>query len=180
MKTLLLCGYRSSDAIPLGLERDASGKTLIDRRIHELQALGFEVVCVLAGHSADVILRETNTLVEAELVFDTHSEDANLATNLKAALAATEGEGCFVLPLEVPCPPRPVWDYMRNEWRRLGFQTGISTFQYQGAPWHFPLLVTRSGNKLIQGLTGFTSLSDTRLNYQFLLFSRLAPEAKAL
>jgi hypothetical protein len=167
MKTILLAGYRAA----LGLERDANGELLIDVKIRELQRLSYEVICVLAGNDADEVLRASRYLMNVELVFDTNDAEATLATNLKAGLAATEGEGCFCIPLEVPTPEAAAWHFLREGWRREGFLTSSSVFQLstsQGAPWQFgfPLLVSRSGNKLIRSLQGFTTLVDTRLKYQ--------------
>jgi hypothetical protein len=184
MRTILLAGYRAG----LGLEHDASGVLLIDRRIRELQHLGFEVVCVLSGNEADDVLRTSRALMDVELVFDTNAEQSTLATNLKAGLAATDGEGCYCLPLEIAPPERPVWNFLREEWRKRGFHTSTSVFQAadaQGAPWRFgfPLLITRSGNGLIRELTGLTGLVDARLKYQLLAFSEdqaLAPAPNSL
>ncbi len=187
MRVILLCGYRPGDnEIALGLERNASGVTLIDRRIIELSSRGFEVVCVLAGNRADEILRESRQLPEVEIVYDTNADAANLATNLKAGLAATEGEGCFAIPVEIPCPPSEIWEFIRQAWRRQGFHTDTSVFQIaQGAPRHygFPLLISRKGNGLIRKLSAFTYLLDARLKYQHLAYSEeatLAPTAKPL
>ncbi len=175
MKTILLCGYRAG----LGLERAADGSLLVDVKIRELQRLGYEVVCVLAGNDADDVLRASRAIMSVELVFDTNGVDATLSSNLRAGLAATDGEGCFAIPVELPVPEAPLWNFIREEWRREGFHTSVSVFQCvssQGAPYHFgfPLLISRSGNSLIRGLTGFTSLVDTRLKYQHLT---IRPEA---
>lgn len=164
MNAILLSGYRQVD------ENEAPlGTGLIDKRIYELQSLGLNVICVLAGHDADDLLRASRRLMSAELVFDTQ-DNPNLATNLKAGLAATEGEGSFVLPVEMPAPPPPVWWTLREEWRKVGFHTAHSCLQLrdgQGAPLHygFPLLVTRAGNALIRESKDFRTLVDTRLKY---------------
>jgi hypothetical protein len=178
MKTVLLSGYRAG----LCLERNSRGELLIDIRIHHLQRLGFEVICVLAGSEADDLLRASRALMTVELVFDTNDQP-NLASNLKAGLFATSGEGCYTLPLEVVPPEMRTWNFLREEWRKSGFQTTTCAFQAvdaQGAPCHFgfPLLISRSGNSLIRSLKGFSSLVDTRLKYQHLVFSEdatLAP-----
>ena len=186
MRVILLCGYRTGEDVALGLERNSSGVTLIDRRIIELTSRGFEVICVLSRNSADEILRESRQLPEVEIVYDTHGDDANLATNLKSGLAATDGEGCFAIPLEIPVPPPELWAFIREAWRRQGFHTDTSVFQIaQGAPRHygFPLLISRKGNALIRSLKGFENLVDARLKYQHLAFSKeatLAPTEKPL
>lgn len=164
MKTLLLCGYTADDH-----HSEVPGLKFIDTQITALTALGFEVVCVLSGAGADDLLRTSKRIAGCELAFDT-SASPNLASNLKAGLAATDGEGCFVLPVEVPCPPSPVWEALREEWRTQGFHTGYSCLQAvqrQGAPCHFgfPLLVTRSGSAQISQMQAFRSLVDTRLKY---------------
>ena len=181
MRTLLLCGYRSG----VGLERRTDGKLIVDQRISELQKLGCEVICVLAGGDADEILRSSRKLMDTELVFDTNGDAATLITNLKAGLASTDGESCFAIPLEVAPPSAELWHTLHSHLRNQGFHTPVCVLQAvetQGAPWHygFPLLFTRSGNTLLREVTGFTSLVDTRLKYQHVVFSteaNLAPDA---
>jgi hypothetical protein len=164
MTILLLCGYR---------DRDETEKALfyhhIDSQIRQLRWLGLEVVCVLAGAHADDQLRYCRRIAESEMVFDT-TETPNLASNLKAGLAGTDGSGCFVLPVEVPAPPPEVFAFLRESWRVRGFLTETNIYQMiseEGAPSHygFPLLVTRSGNSTIKRMEGFRSLLDTRLKY---------------
>jgi hypothetical protein len=187
MKTLLLCGYRSSDLHdedPIGLQRAPDGLTLIDRRVHQLTELGLDVLCVLAGRTADHQLRECPSIAATELVFDTNESDVSLTTNLKAGLTAAVGEPCFALPVEVPCPPKPVWDFLVNGWGRDGMQGGISLVQAmtpQGAPWHYglPVLITRFGNKELRTLPGLNSLLDTRLKYLHLVYPEEANLASA-
>ncbi len=176
MKVLLLCGYRSSsqiDEVP-GLARDPSGQYLIDGHIQKLTRLGFEVVCVVAGPSADLQLRRCPRIANAELVFDT-TDTPNVASNIKAGLEATEGEGCFAIPVEIPPPDLEVWHFLRENWRQRGFHHPACVFQVvdsQGAPHHFgfPLLITRAGNKLIRETADFRSLADPRLDYHRLIW----------
>lgn len=178
MNVLLLCGYRERDPHEEALAAEA-----IDRRILELQHLGFTVICVLAGAQADQQLRVCRRIVHCELVFDTQNEP-NLATNLRAGIFANDGSGCFVLPVEAPCPPPEVWHSLRETWRKNGFHTDTNVYQLidqQGAPSHFgfPLLVTRSGNTAIRKMQGFRSLLDTRLKYLLLSPNRDATLASA-
>ncbi len=189
MKVLLLCGYRTSENSEdaLGLAREADGQRALDNRIQELSRLGFEVITVLAGAQADEQLRLCPRIANTEMVFDT-SDHVNLASNLKAGLAATDSEGCFVLPVEVPMPAPELWRFLNQEWGRQGFHTETQVFQAvdaQGAPWHFgfPLLLTKAGNHHVRKLTGFLSLVDPRLSYSQLVYlpqSEVAPEGKAL
>jgi hypothetical protein len=175
VRALLLCGYKNSSSGSIGLEKISSGETLIDLQIARLQQMGFEPVCVLSGQYADEQLRQCTKIAECELAFDTN-DFTTLMTNLKAGLAATDGEGCFVLPLEIPCPEAELWRQLREEWRRLGFYTKITALQAmdaEGALWQrgFPLLITRNGNKLIRTLENLSSLLDPRLEFQHHEFS---------
>lgn len=163
MKTLLLCGYRPVE------ENERGVAETIDRRIEQLKAFSSEVICVLAGPYADDLLRACPRISNVELVFDTH-ENANLTTNLRAGLAAIEGEACFVLPWEINPGRAETWGHLKTEFAKVGFATTHSILQAvdnQGAPFHygFPLLVTRSGNDLLQELTDLRSLTDARLSY---------------
>ena len=188
MKAILLGGYRNSEHSedPLGIQRVEGGQRQLDAQIHALSQLGMEVVCVLSGQHADEQLRLCPRIANTELVFDTN-DHVNLASNLKAGLAATDGESCFVIPVEISPAPVPIWRALREDLRHIGFHTEHSVLQAvdtRGAPWHFgfPLLVTRKGNELIRGLSSFQSLLDPRLNYRQVIYSpeaELAPKAEA-
>lgn len=171
MKTILLCGYRihESPELAIGLERDADGLTTIDRRIQELTQLGLEVICVVAGRSADEQLRHCSRIANVELVYDDDAQ-ACLATNLRAGLEAVEDDGCFVIPVELPCPPEELWSFLKEEWRKIRFHTDycvLQATQPEGAPWHlgFPLLITRKGNTELRDNPDIRSLVDARLKY---------------
>lgn len=179
MKVILLAGYRPSDedAPALGMQTDNDGVTLLDRRIAELRAHGFPVVCVIAGTRADEILRGSTMLAEAELVYDTNNNEATLASNLKAGLAACPGEAVLALPVEIATPPWRVWTYLRQSWRTHLYHEPVAALQIvEGAPSHhgFPLLVTRAGNAQIVKATELRSLADTRLKYLHLRYSEEA------
>ncbi|MGZ3722893.1 MAG: hypothetical protein ACXVA9_08195 [Bdellovibrionales bacterium] len=182
MRTLLLCSYRALDEgeIALGLTRDDNGKTLLDSQIEALLALGMEVTCVLAGANADEQLRQCRRLAEVDMVFDTATPLSLLSNAREGALSAPH-EACFILPVEVPVPPREVWDFLRNEYSKVGFKAEESVLQAlvpaQGAPWHFgfPLLFTHQGCQCLQNTEDLAGLVDTRLKYL-----HLAPEPKPL
>lgn len=189
MKTLLLCGYRSSDNNEdiLGIQRDENHQRLLDLQIQQLSNLGFEVITVLSGEHADEQLRVCPRIANTELVFDT-SDSPTLASNLRAGLGATDDEGCFVLPVEIKPPSADVWRFLIQEWHKQGFNAPISILQaatVEGAPWHFgfPLLITRTGNRELRKLQNLLSLSDSRLSYLhpvFQLEATLATGPKAL
>ena len=168
MKTIVLCSYRSSDhnEDALGLERDANGVSLLDRRIFQLRALGLSPVCVLAGNRADDQLRGARLLASADLVFDTN-DPCSLISNTRAGAFTCDGEAAFVLPLEVPPPPLEIWNFLRNEYGKVGFATPYAFLQAvsQGAPCHFgfPLLLTRQGGRALRETSDLKSLLDSRL-----------------
>lgn len=181
MKVILLCGYRTNDNSEeaLGLDRDEDGVTLIDRRIQQLCGLGLEVICVLSGHSAEKQLRHCTRIANVELAYDDESENC-LASNIRAGLGAVEDDGCFVLPVEIPIPPAKVWQDLKEEWRKVRFDTDYAVLQpseREGAPcqFGFPLLITRSGNQVLRDTPQIRSLVDARLKYL-----RLAPLAKPI
>ncbi len=160
MSVVLLCGYRRPDS-----GEKALFQSVLDSRIRQLRWLGYNVVCVVAGEFADDQLRYCPQIANCELVFDTQDEP-NLATNLKAGLAGTDGSGCFVLPVEIPIPPREDWEEMRERWRANGFLTETNIYKGVASHFGFPLLVTRKGNSTIRDLTDFRSLTDKRLKYE--------------
>jgi hypothetical protein len=185
MRTLLLCGYRKLDEAEtaLGLARGVSGKTILEEQIEGLLALGMEVTCVLAGTAADEQLRQCRRLADVDMVFDDSPNGTSLVSNAREGALSVPHEACFVLPVEVPVPPREVWDFLRGEYAKVGFGTEDSVLQAvipvpaQGAPWQFgfPLLFTRQGAEQLQKTPDLKGLVDARLKYL-----HLAPEAKPL
>lgn len=168
MRVLLLCAYRALDdgEIALGLKRAGDGKTILDRQIEALLALGMEVTCVLAGAGADEQLRQCHRLHEVDMVFDT-ATPLSLLSNLREGALNAPHEACFVLPVEIPAPPKEVWDFLRNEYARAGFNAEKSVIQAEGAPcqYGFPLLFTRQGCLQLQEYKDLQGLVDTRLSY---------------
>lgn len=160
MSVLLLCGYRKREE-----GEKALFHAVIDSRIRQLKWLGYNVICVLSGEYADDQLRYCPKIADCELVFDTQDEP-NLATNLKAGLAGTDGAGCFMLPVEIPVPPREDWEAIREGWRTKGFLTETNIYKGVASHYGFPLLVTRKGNSAIREMKGFRSLTDERLKYE--------------
>lgn len=160
MSVVLLCGYREREA-----DEKALFYSVLDNRIRDLKRMGFDVVCVLSGAYADEQLRHCPRISECDLVFDTQ-EFPNLATNMKAGLAGTDGSGCFVLPVEIPVPKAEEWEALREGWRVRGFLTETSIYKAAASQFGFPLLVTRKGNTTIREMTGFRTLLDERLRYE--------------
>lgn len=173
MTILLLCGYRDREESEMALFH-----AHVDNKIRHLKWMGYEVICVLAGAHADDQLRHCRRIADCELVFDT-TDNPNLASNLKAGLAGTDGAGCFVLPVEVPSPSPETFAILKEAWRTKGFLTETHVYQLvsdEGAPCHygFPLLVTRKGNVAVKEMQEFRSLLDTRLKYLQLVESEYA------
>ena len=190
MKTLLLCGYRAGDNAenPIGVERDIDGQTVIDRRILQLRELGHDIIAVLAGATADEQLRQCRLIQTTELAFDISEPAGTLLSNTQAGALATNGEGFYVLPAEIPVPSPAIWNFLLNEYGKLGFATNECLLQAvtpQGAPWQFgfPLLVTRNGNKLLRNTPELKSLVDARLKslqLEFKPHAELEPVSKPL
>ena len=172
MKALILAGYRNDadvDDAP-GLSELADGTLLLDHRIAQVEALGYTVICVLSGEAADHQIRRSRRLADVELVFDTYGADVNLVSNVRAGLKALlEHEPCFVLPVEIPCPPRAAWARLTHAAYEAGPRVHLAQVTYDGAEatrdFGFPLLVTRFGVKELDRLPELESLADTRLEY---------------
>ena len=172
MKTLLLCGYRLKDdsELALGVKRETPQLNLIEHRLRQLREFDQEVICVVSGADADAQLRHCPAIQNAELIYDTN-DPISLLSNARAGIFAAPREAYFVLPLEVPPPPPEVWAFLKNEYGKAGFATPLALIQavasVEGAPCHhgFPLLLTRTGAKLLQETPDLRSLVDPRLPY---------------
>ena len=172
------------------MDCDSMGLTRLDRQIERLLKLGMDVTCVLAGRRADEQLRHCRNIARVDMAFDDTPESLlGLTSNVKAGLTAIGRDtACFALPVEIPCPAAPVWEFLKEGWRATGMEPSISVVQAtdaQGAPWHFgfPVLITRQGHRHIMSLQGLTSMADKRLKYLHLSYNaaaNLASDAKDL
>jgi hypothetical protein len=186
MTTLLLCGYRNSEQTDqaLGLEI-VEGMTLLDRRIAQLQAMGHNVVCVVAGQSAEAQLRSCRRMHQTELAYDDLAAPT-LLSNIKFGLSTCPEHAVFVHPIEIPVPSADQFRRLKDGWLQFGLENKTHIVQFGAsleAPWHFgfPLLVTRTGNLVLRSLPSLMSLVDTRLKYLHLNVSQpsdLASETK--
>ncbi|MGE0762387.1 MAG: hypothetical protein AB7N80_03815 [Bdellovibrionales bacterium] len=155
MRVILLAGYKpcTSDNCPW-LE-DENGKPRLEQRIREAQALSQNCIVVLAGEMADRALIKCPSLERCELVFDTNETQANLLTNLRAALALGD-QPAIVLPAEMTF----------GDVTKLNQLASVAVQHGHRAPFHmvqadeqgFPLVLTTTGsqelirNKTLQGL----------------------------
>src|SRR6185312_11324727 len=92
-----------------------------------------------------------------------------LMSNLRSGARLTDGEAAYVLPVEIPPPPKALWTFLWNEYAKLGFQTPHGLLQAVtalGAPCHlgFPVLLTREGMDLLRRGSELDSLVDARWN----------------
>jgi hypothetical protein len=182
MKALLLCGYRvgENQEDPPGLERDEAGIIQIDRRIQELQRLGLDVVCVVSGPTSEKQLRHSLRIADVELAFDDET-NACLISNVRAGLTAVKNnEGCFVQPVEVPCPPAELWSLLKEYWRQTRFDSTYAVLQAAETNGHlchfgFPLVISRRGHQILRENPEIHSLVNTRLE-----FLHLAPDGNPI
>ncbi|MEZ4872816.1 MAG: hypothetical protein R2827_11395 [Bdellovibrionales bacterium] len=121
----------------------------IDHQIDRLMSFGHAVTVVLGGESAEEILIKSESLIRAELVFDTNGVNTSLYTNIQAGVFAVENFAC-TLPIDVPCPDRIIWDRLRHHYVKLGNNSPVEWVQSysivsgHAIPTH-PSLVTFKG-----------------------------------
>lgn len=162
MDVLLLAGYKR-DCAQIALKK-------LDQQILNLQSIGLNPVVILSGTEADEVIRQSQPLRTCELVFDTNEpQDVSLMTNLKSGIQVVS-QTCFVLPLEIPPPPKEIWVALKRAFQETGFTTKTAFIQLsdrEGAPWHwgFPLYITRLGRHLLLQEENLHTLTDPRLTY---------------
>lgn len=168
MKTILLAGYKSS--------YDSEFCDLLNRQLEGAFRLSPEPIVVLAGESADQILRHCRRLERCELVFDTHGSDASVWTNLKAALEVTEGLALIQL-IDTPWPEASAIQAIRNELLREGRSHShlIQALTSQGdlVAEGFPLGLTLSGLQFLKRVKNLQSLVDESISYKWIYLPNL-------
>lgn len=157
MRVILLAGYRPTDDDNAPWLEHENGLPKLEHRVREARQFTKTCVVVLAGQSADRALLECPSLEKCELVFDTHAGQANLISNLRAALHLGE-EPAIVLPAELP-----FGDISRvQELGSLAVQHGLRTpfHLIQDGEESFPLILTGPGCEEVMKNKNLASLAD--------------------
>lgn len=164
MQCILLAGYRQSTTDDLlGFKETENGSFQLREAIRGLKASGHQVTVVLSGNVADEQLLRCREIMNCELVFDTHGDEANLMTNVRSGLEAVDNH-CFIFPVELTLPPPEVWKGLLAQLQMAGYATASHIFRSEFGH-HFPLLLTRKGREVILDDTQINSFLDTKLNY---------------
>lgn len=164
MNCLLLAGYRSSSNEELlGFRETENGSFELKDAIKNLKDLGHTVTVVLSGNRADEQLLRCREIMDCDLVFDTHGDEANLLTNTRAGLHSVQ-DHTFVFPVELKAPPAEIWKGLLAQLQMTGYATASHIFRSE-FDHHFPLLLTRQGREVILTDTQISSFLDTKLNY---------------
>lgn len=160
MKTILLAGYRPTEEDNAPWLQSENGKAVLENRIQQALKLSPNCVVVLAGRSADHALTACPSLEKCELVFDTHGDEANLLSNLKAATHMGE-DFALVLPAELPFGPAEKLKQLIG----LAVQHGTLTpyHMIQSESESFPLVLTPIGCKELFKNKELKSLADPEL-----------------
>ena len=164
MNCLLLAGYRQSSSEELlGFKETENGSFELRECIRNLKQMGHKVTVVLAGNMADEQLLRCREIMDCELVFDTHGNEANLMTNTRAGLHAVDNH-TFIFPVELKTPPAEIWKTLLAQLQIAGYATASHIFRSE-FDHQFPLLLTRKGREVILSDTQISSFLDTKLNY---------------
>ena len=126
MKAVILAGHYDNEATSPCLLK-YKNQFLLDYQIEKLIKLKYQVVVVLGDKHADRITRECKNLQLTELAYDDIEDSISFMSNIKAGITGVNN-GCFVLPVHVPCPEDEVWNLMRIHLHREGFNTATHTF----------------------------------------------------
>ncbi len=153
MRTILLAGYKQTDADSCPWLQFENGLPILEARVRQARKFGQECIVVLAGVAADEALRICPSLENCELVFDTH-ESPNLLSNLKAALA-TSIDPAIVLPAELSFgEEKAVFDQIGRA-AQQGARAESDVIHQS-----FPMLLTLRGCDAVLRNKNITSLAD--------------------
>ena len=155
MRVILLAGYKPCTHNNCPWLEDENSQPRLEQRIHEARTISTNCIVVLAGQVADMILLKCPSLENCELVFDTNEEQANLLTNLRAALTLGT-EPAIILPAEIPFGDVTKVKQLADVAVQHGLKAPFHMIQNEDQG--FPLVLTGTGcrelvrNKTLQGL----------------------------
>ncbi|MBY9000131.1 MAG: nucleotidyltransferase family protein [Candidatus Heimdallarchaeota archaeon] len=156
---ILAAGDSQRMGTPKGL-LDYNGKPFLEHQINCLSDLGFSEIIVVLGKDKNLYLEKVPKLGEISIAIN-HQPERGPFSSLQCGLrivSESAPSSVFILPIDVPCPKKNVWEQMFDHLKKSSSRVSIPEFQ--GKKGHPVLLSEEFKNYLL------TCKSDSRLDFE--------------
>ena len=148
-EVFVVANFSEGDAEDPCLWKNTDGTTWLDLQVRRIQSLG-RVPWLVIGDNGDEVLFKTKSARDLNLIYDT-SRVPTLWTGLWSVGHGASNAG-FVLPVQVPVPPAPIWNRLLEE-SQMGqpgwYKDRIALRPQRGDQYGAPLLLNSVAFKTI-------------------------------
>ena len=156
---ILAAGNSQRMGTPKGL-LDYLGKNFLTYQIDKLKEIGFEDITVVLGNDSDLYQEKVEELKYTNITVNS-KPDRGPFSSLQCGLSAlseTKQDGIFILPVDVPCPEKKVWEKLTND--LSSSDACVTVPEFLGKRGHPVLLSEEFGKYLL------TCDTDSRLDHE--------------
>ena len=156
---VLAAGDSQRMGIPKGL-LDYHGKPFLSYQIESLFEIGFTDIIVVSGKDTALYQENIPELKKSTVIVNPQPE-RGLFSSIQSGLLGLKDKyqsGVFILPLDVPCPSKEVWNQLAVE--LSSSEANVSIPEFNGKRGH-PVLLSDEFKQYLQ-----TCSSDSRLDFE--------------
>ena len=156
---VLAAGDSQRMGIPKGL-LDYHGKPFLSYQIESLFEIGFTDIIVVSGKDTALYQENIPELKKSTVIVNPQPE-RGLFSSIQSGLLRLKDKyqsGVFILPLDVPCPSKEVWNQLAVE--LSSSEANVSIPEFNGKRGH-PVLLSDEFRQHLQ-----TCSSDSRLDFE--------------
>ena len=156
---VLAAGDSQRMGIPKGL-LDYHGKPFLSYQIESLFEIGFTDIIVVSGKDTALYQENIPELKKSTVIVNPQPE-RGLFSSIQSGLLRLKDKyqsGVFILPLDVPCPSKEVWNQLAAE--LSSSEANVSIPEFNGKRGH-PVLLSDEFKQYLQ-----TCSSDSRLDFE--------------
>lgn len=139
---------------------DFKGKPFLAYQIGRLMEIGFQEIIVVLGKDYEIYQEKVLKLKEAISTINPDPERGQFSSIQQGleALSRLKRSGAFILPLDVPCAEREVWEIMTIG--LSSFDVNVIIPEYEGKKGH-PVLISEEFKEYL-----LTCNVDSRLDFE--------------
>ncbi len=156
---ILAAGDSQRMGIPKGL-LDYHGKPFLSYQIERLFEIGFTDIIVVLGKDSPIYQEKIPQLKKSTFIVNPQPERGPFSSIQSgiSGLRDTHQSGVFILPIDVPCPRKEVWDKLAVE--LSSSEANVTIPEFNGKRGH-PVLLSDEFRQHLQ-----TCSSDSRLDFE--------------
>ena len=156
---ILAAGESQRMGRPKGL-LDFKGKPFLSHQITCLKEIGFWEIIVVLGEDHELYQKQIEELEKTIIIINPNPEKGQFSSIQYGLLALSKKlqSGVYILPIDVPCPRRSVWEQLAKNMNAINVSVCIPEFE--GKKGH-PVLLSEEFKQYL-----LTCRTDSRLDFE--------------